>query len=507
MMKQKRVLSFMLALLLLCGALTACAEVEQGEEPQTNAKPVASEQEETGETELRDRLPDDLNYGGDEIVFISRYREGWSSGELTVEGLNDETVNDAVYERNLAVEQRLGVRIKNIEINTSDYDEVANKVKLAVQGGSKEYDVMASPVNGTVPVMLAGTLADLRKVEYLDFEKPWWSQGFNETAEYGGAQFAATGSMVLSMYRFAFVTVFNQRLFTEANQTFLYDYVENDTWTLDQQISLVPLFHHDNGNGNQDPEDDVYGFITGNLISVDPYWSSCEISILARDEDSGFVMDFDSSKLHDVMDKVLKLYYGTDDGTYVYKNYGYDDEQIDIRDAFAAGYGAMATLRILELENEVMRSMTDKYGVVPMPKYDKSQKDYRTFLHNQFTVLSVPSTVEEGRRSEIGAVLEALASESYRVVRPAYYETTLRTKLAQDSQSAEMMEIVANNVYMDEGVFYSRQLDDFYKYPRTVVQANQNDIASHYAGLKRKFNRFLKDLVEDLDHVSSGTSA
>jgi len=309
------------------------------------------------------------------------------------------------------------------------------------------------------------------------------------------------------MYRFAFVTVFNQRLFTEANQKFLYDYVENGTWTLDKQISLVPLFHQDNGNSTQDPKGDVYGFVTGNLISVDPYWSSCEISILDRDEDSGFVMGFDSAKLHDVMDKVLKLYYGTDDATYVFKNYGHDDEQIDIRDAFAAGYGAMATLRILELENEVMRSMTDKYGVVPMPKYDEAQKEYRTFLHNQFTVLSVPSTVEESRQDEIGAVLEALASESYRVVRPAYYETTLRTKLAQDPQSAKMMEIVANNIYMDEGVLYSRQLDDFYKYPRSVVQANQNDIISHYAGLNKKFNRLLKNLLGDLDKVSGGASA
>ena len=142
-----------------------------------------------------------------------------------------------------------------------------------------------------------------------------------------------------------------------------------------------------------------------------------------------------------------------------------------------------------------------------MPKYEEAQKDYRTFLHNQFTVLSIPSTVEEGRRSEIGAVLEALASESHRTVRPAYYETTLRTKLAQDPRSAEMMEIVANNVYMDEGVLYSRQLDDFYKYPRTVVQANQNDIVSHYAGLRKKFNRRLDSLVEDLDRISEEASA
>ena len=53
------------------------------------------------------------------------------------------------------------------------------------------------------------------------------------------------------MYRFAFVTVFNQRLFVDTNQVFLYDYVENGTRTLDRQISRGPLFHRDNGDGVQ----------------------------------------------------------------------------------------------------------------------------------------------------------------------------------------------------------------------------------------------------------------
>ena len=505
-MKPKRLCALLMALLLLCGSLTACATPGGTDETDTAPKDNVSVTEEE-ETELRDGLPDDLDYGEDTVTFISRFREGWSSGELTVPTLNSETVNDAVYERNRAVEERLNIRIRNIEIDTSNYDEVATKVKLAVQGGSRDYDIMASPVNGAVPVMLDGVLFDLKQLDYLDLEKPWWSQGFNDTASYGDAQFVATGSVVLSMYRFAFVTVFNQQLFTDARQPFLYEHVENGSWTLDKQISLVTLFHKDDGNGQQDPDGDVYGFITGDVISTDPYWSSCEIAILHPDEDEGLVMDFDSAKLQDVMDKLLTLCYVTDQASYVFRGRDADDEQTDIRHAFASGNGAMATLRILELENEEMRNMSDKYGVVPMPKFNEEQKEYRTFLHNQFTVLSVLTTVEEERRDEMGAVLEALASESHRVVRPAYYETTLRTKLAQDPESAMMMEIIANNVHMDRGVFYSRQLDDFYKYPRTVMQTKNNDIISHYAGLSAKLRRDLRQLLSRLDKITSGGEA
>ena len=500
-MNKTRSLSCALALLMLAGSLIACSTGEISDETgDTNSQTQAAVSE--GETVIRDNLPSDLNYGGDEITFISRYREGWSSGEISVPALISEPVNDAVYERNKAVEERLNIQIRNIEIDTVDHDEVPNKVKLAVQAGSRDYDIMAAPANGTIPTTLEGIFVDLRQTAYIDMEMPWWSQGFNEVAEYGDAQYAVTGSIVLSLYRFAFVTVFNQKLFNDAGQTFLYDYVENGTWTLDQQISLVPLFHKDNGNGEQDPEGDVYGFVTGNLISVDPYWSACDVAILGRDEDGEYVMEFDVAKLQDVMDKVLTLYYGTDDSAYVFATYASDSEQADIRDTFAAGYGAMATLRILELENAAMRNMADKYGVVPMPKFDEVQKDYHTFLHNQFTLLSIPTTVQTARLDEISAVLEALAAESYRVVRPAYYETTLRTKLAQDPQSSEMMEIIVNNIYIDAGVLYSRELDSFYSHPRSVIQSKQNDVISHYAGIDKKCQKYLRILANKLNRIA-----
>jgi hypothetical protein len=84
------------------------------------------------------------------------------------------------------------------------------------------------------------------------------------------------------------------------------------------------------------------------------------------------------------------------------------------------------------LERESVRSMKDKFGIVPMPKFDEAQKEYRTMLHDQFTVISIPTTVQDERLDMVGAVLEALSSTAYKIVKPVYYEETLRTKIAQD---------------------------------------------------------------------------
>ena len=503
-MKKSRILASLLAILMLAGTFVACGQpVPEQDTSAATQGPVSQATEEVSEaaTELTDDLPDNLNYGGDEIIILSRYREGWTSGEISVAGLNGDVVNDAVYERNTAVEGRLNVEIVSIEEVGDDAYTVINKVATAVKAGTHEYDILAAACYVTLNESLNGTFTDLRKSIYLDFDQPWWSQGYNEVVEYHDAQFAGLSSALLSQYRFAFVTLFNKDMFTDHSQPFLYEYVENGTWTLDKQISLVPLFHQDNGNGVQDEEGDIYGLVSNDYASTDPYWSSCMVDIIKKDENGDYVYVFDSGKLHDVCEKTQRLFYGTDGGTYDYKMEELNTEQAKIRDMFARGGAAMATLRILELESGVMRGMEQEFGVVPMPKYDEIQKEYRTLLHDQFTVFSIPRTIESERFDEMGAVLEAMASVSYKIVRPAYYETTLRTKIAKDPQSAKMFDLIIDNIYIDAGIIYVKSLNYFHNHYRETMGTNENTVISRYKAVEKSTKSAVKSICGKLDKV------
>lgn len=503
-MNKTRITAGILAVLMLLSTLAACGTTT--EEPALTNGTTAGAEVTEPVTELTDDLPDDLNYGEDEIVIYSRYREGWTSGEIAVEELINEPVNDAVYERNKAVEERLNVRINSIEENNHDGDVLMNKVITAVKSGLDEYDIVAAPCYIAIDQSLSGTFADLRSTDYLDFDKPWWTQGFNEVAEYRGSQYVITGAMLLSIYRFAFVTVFNQSLFTDANQPFLYQHVEDGSWTLDKQYSLVPIFHKDNGNGKKDEEGDIYGLISNDLISVDPYWSSCEVDILKKNADGEFEFVFSSDKLHSVAEKTIRLYYESGNAMYNIKQKAYDAEQDDIRQMFADGLGAMATLRILELENGAIRGMEDKFGVVPMPKFDDNQKEYHTLLHDQFTVVSIPTTVKGDKLNELSAVLEAMCSFSYKSLRPAYYETTLRTKIAQDPQSAAMMDTIIDNIYIDAGIVYTRAISSFHDSFRKVMQSGKNTVTSTYKRTLQSATRNLGRMLEKLDKLIDNAS-
>lgn len=487
MNRMKRTLAILLASLMLLPALAACGEADEPDDTKPSSQTTSAEE---GDPSIpADELPANLNYKGEKITFIS-------VNDMDYDELTGDAVEDAIYERNKAVEERLDVEISVIKEETP-----IDKVVTAVSSGNTDYDVMVEMCWRAAPKFTGNYFYNLRNTEYLDFEKPWWNQSFTDVVSYNDITFGVTGAMVLSLYRRTYVTVFNKDLFKDANQTYLYEYVENGSWTLDKQASLVPLFHRDNGNAQKDMVGDIYGFVSNDFIFVDPYWASCEVEIIRKDAAGDYEWVFTSSKLHDMAEKVLGLYYGTGDAAYI----EHDDYQAEqtVMTVFSGGYAAMGTMVIQMLEEPAMRNMEQEYGVVPIPKYSEDQKTYYSQMHDGFTIACLPNTVKSDRADMLSAVLEAMSSISYRIVRPVYYETTLRTKLAQDPQSAAMMDIIVNNTVIDAGFVYSHSMGSFHQGFQQLVDKGENDAISRYKRMTTSAQRALEGLIRQLDKLGS----
>lgn len=483
-----RALAMILTVTILISTFASCGETEGSFESAEETSGLQSVTEHESETERRDSLPADLRYDDEEIIFIS-------CDDITFDDITGDVVADSIYERNLIVTERLGTEITCI----NDNDPVG-KVAIAVGSGSNEYDILVDVCWNTAPKFIENYFRDLRMTEFLDFDKPWWDQSFNAEMSYNDAQFGITGAMMLSLYRRTYITVFNKELFTNANQPFLYEYVENGTWTLDKQISLVPLFHQDNGNNQQDMTGDVYGFLSNDFIYVDPYWTSCEIDIIKKNADGEYEWAFDASKIYDVAEKVLTLFYKTDDGSYIEAD-DYLSERT-VWDMFSAGSGAMATVCLVALEDAAIRNMPQEYGVVPIPKYSESQTQYYSQMHNGFTIACIPNTVSEERANMLSAVLEIMSSTSYTIVRPVYYETVLRTRLAKDPQSAAMLDMIISNIRIDVGFLYALNIGTFNQEFQKLVAGKQNDSASRFKRSAASSQRALSVLIARLNKIS-----
>ena len=490
----KKLIALLLVFATLICALAACAENDVTEDD-TQA---SSEVEQT--TAHLDNVPEDLKFDGEDVVVLSRSMQGWTEDEIAVPELNSEPVNDAIFNRNIVVGERLGINIVSAPIDDPDQHKPIEEIKRVVKAGSDEYDLLAASAYAVTAAIAEGTFYDLTNLTYLNLDQEYWMQGYNESMSFMHKQYTATGDIALSTYRFTFVTLFNKDEFDNKSLPYLYEAVSNNEWTLDYQASLAKNFYRDtNGTGKKD-EGDFFGLITCPGIGTDPYFASCGVPVVEKDSDGYYEYVLDVARLSDVMDKILYLYYDCG-GTSLYFPETDNVEQDKMRELFASGEGAMTTLRLVSVEQPEIRNMTYQYGIVPMPKFSSAQEGYSSQMHDQFTVFAIPASAAASKLEMIGATMEVLASESKRTVQPAYYEIAVKRKYMSDPVAWEMLDLIFSDVKVDPGLIYTNSLEQPLQKLRDISQSKQNTVSSTYQKIATKAKRSLTKLNDKLERL------
>ena len=490
----KKLLALLLVFATMISVLVACA---QGDFEQNND----TVNTETGEPEQLDSIPADLKFNGEDVTIISRAYIGWTWDEVAVPELNSEPVNDAIFNRNVKVGDRLNVNIVSHAIDDVDQAKPIAEVQRAVLAGSDEYDLLAGAAYLVLQYTLEGLFCDMTQLEYLDLSQSYWMQDYNEVISYNDKQYSATGMIALSTYRFVFVTMFNKDEFDNKSVPYLYEAVLNNEWTLDYQATLAEDFYRDvNGSGKAD-EGDFYGFVSCWGISVDGYWASCDLPIVQKNEDGEYEYVLDVQRYSDVMDKVLYLFYGYE-GADIHSPITYNIEQDNMREIFSRGECAMATLRLMAVEQPDVRNMEQMYGIVPMPKYDVAQPEYGSVMHDQFTVFAVPTSAAADKYDMIGATMEAMASESTRLVRPAYYEIALKRKYMSDPVAWDMLDLIFSTMRTDPSFVYITYMGSPHHTMRNIAQSKKNTVASACKKLGNSVTKQISKLQKKLDNLA-----
>ena len=94
-----------------------------------------------------------------------------------------------------------------------------------------------------------------------------------------------------------------------------------------------------------------------------------------------------------------------------------------------------------------LRDMTSDYLILPLPKFDEAQEDYKCMINGWGACfVAIPDNADV---DESGFVAEALGYESYRKVRPEIYERLLKQKLARDERSTAMIDLIFSDLTID----------------------------------------------------------
>lgn len=484
-----------LAALLMTAPLAACAGDNAGTTDTTasavtTAAPVSTEPAETQPPVdengfLLDNLPADLNYGN---TTLNIFADEGQKKQYYAEDLTGDIVNDALYERERTVEERLGVKLEWIFAKGAwgNREQFAQTVEQSVNAGSQDYDLVVA-YNLTPPVMaIKGILENLNEMKYIEPEQPWWPQSFVEQAVYDGKLYCLAESTSRGVLRNMPAVFYNKTLTEQYGMNDLLQLALDGKWTLDKLGELIKGTYRDlNGNNTADAEDQ-FGLSVGTAPWLDAFYYGSGLTITKINEEGKPELTLGEEKVQAYIDKILPFLYEAPDVLPV------DAKQYQMFKSSRAVF-YVSTVAI----TDQLRDVDITYGVMPIPKFDEKQEAYHTTMANTHDVWCIPTG---GKNTEAaGAAIEAISSGSFRQVYPAYYETALKVKYAPDDEIAQVYDMIRDGVMFDFGYIYSNCFDRMPAlYIRDCVQKNDPNWSSVWAAQKDSMTLKLEEILKTI---------
>jgi hypothetical protein len=436
---------------------------------------------------MPDTLPEDLVFNGEQYTVLSRNEFTWAI-EMGVDELNGEIINDAIFNRNKQVEDRLNVKINVVKIpGIWGAEESFNQaVRENVISGDNVYDLIAGYMYFISPLASEGLFTNLNNIPYLDFNQPWWSASLAKEITIDNKLFFMTGDLSLTFIVQLMVLYVNKTLQKDLNIQDIYELVFDQKWTYDIMFDMVKGVNSDlNGDGKYD-ENDMYGlgFEIGNYCNAFFMGNDQPITVKGSDGYPEFALN--TPKTIDIFERMYELLFNNI-GVYAHS----ETQERLTRSMFING---QLLLDAGLIDNaSYCRDMKDDFGIIPFPKYDESQEKYCSVSQDAFSLFSIPVT---NKRPELaGAVTEALASESYRKVIPSYYEISLKIKYSRDNQTAQTLDIIRDGAILDFGFVNSCSLNNILTIFRDLPNNKSSDFASYYAKNEKLYQQGLDNLI------------
>ena len=487
MKKMKQFISALLLISLLasvsCGG-AGNADTGTSAPEQTDGTTTAEE------TTISDSLPSDLNYGGETFTMLVNGSVG--APEFFVDEQNGDVVNDAIYNRNARVSERLNVNFEFIE-EPGAFNErktFAQRVSQSVLANDSTYDAVAGYSMAIASLAADNMLIDLNSMEYIDLAKPWWSQNLMSQSSVNGKLYFASGDISTTLTYMMYAMYFNKNIMAANNIEEPYDLVLDGKWTLDKLLELSTGVYQDlNGDGQKKVDDDLFGLETY-AVYVDPYFYSCGLRTTELDADGVPQIStlFGSEQTQALIEKLVNAFFATNDCVIS----GYDSKELY---KYFEQNRFMFSARAVQYGVTNLRNADFEYGILPMPKWDEAQEDYYTIASFPYSLYCIPLDAKDSDMSS--AVLEALASESSKLITPAVFEVALKVKYSSDDKMAQMYDIIRASMTYDFGRVFTDNLDSLtYSMFRDSVVGENTNWASTYAKKEKTLQSKMDKLLE-----------
>ena len=408
----------------------------------------------------------------------------------------DAVLNEAVRTRNDLLEERYGVKIKAVAV-----DSVGSSLRESVTTATDVCDAAMPFFSDAAVLAQEGILYDLKQFEkYIHLEAPWWDQSANRTLSVDQKLYFTTGDISIMQKITSGAVLFNKTLYAETlEETYgsLYDKVKNHEWTFDLMYEMT---HGLNRNLDEDPAmeagSDFFGMSSGNGDAIAFYLGFGGHIIDKGPDDLPYLALGETEESISLSRRILERLTEPD---YMLISEDYKGKVPNCWEYCLATFGenrsVMRTTAFSAIKKLRAFEGTNPFGIVPFPLSSPLQEDYCTPCGGTYAYgVAIPLNAKNPDFSAF--MLEAMACEGKNLITPAYYETTLKSRdLAYDDESGEMLDsyIFKNMMYELANVYNFGGISSMFG---TLMSQKSSDVVSNLDAIRTKVDSAIKECVE-----------
>ena len=496
-------LSLLLALLMLlsvAAVFTGCGETQEGPEVgQTGNSSVNTEAESVEE----DHRFDDVNYNGREFrIYTSTNIStmGKGNSNFLIEGTGETDgglVNDAVLERNIQVEELLGVELEFTQIDLN-YSQVAGDIRRFTTSGTDEFDLVINDIYAYAELLIEGNFRNVLDDDCVfDFERPYWYKDYMDDLRLmDGYQYVLAGDYFIDILRDAHLLLLNKQIYLDhynrpADE--LYDVVTNFEWTYEKMNEVITDMYTDkNLNGTKD-KGDQFGFMEPEFWGGSiPFSVSGNPTFISRDEDGYPTVVLHEGDRANQLANAMGTLFNNDSASVGLTT------DADLLTAFTqdecliVGYQ-----RLGSLENAILRQMEGDAAVLPYPMLFASDKKYTTSAHDTTEMGAILATSTD--LAFISTVVEVLNRETANILIPVYYKECLQVQCVDDEKAAAIIDIIHDNFDNSFILAYNLPLGSVMLQAFAEAMQSKREFSAVYAGKQRSVDRALQSKIRTFE--------
>ena len=502
---KSKILSFLLIIAMMISmvsVIAACGKNTTENEKPTEANSSDGEnagdaQEDPAEVKLYPNLGE-ADFGGYVFTILTRTSTepdwvDWIPRDIMYhEEESGNTINDAVFKRNTYLEDKYNFKFE--QVFTTNF---ASDVKKSIGAADEAYDMIESNMRDAPGFAQSGYFLNLNEVPNLDLTQPWWDQAANSALSFGGKLYFTSGDLLMVNNDTCTGIVFNKELLKELGLENPYPVVKDGKWTSAKLYEFCKDAAKDiNGDGAMVYTDDRYGFI-GQRDTLISFLHSANEYITKKDENDYPYVVFGGERSYATMEACFQLMYDMDITHNAHHLEGKVPGIYPIsEEMFMSNRALFMWVRLRIVEN--LRSMDKDFGILPLPKLDETQDYYTDVISHTGVIMCIPVTASNPART--GHILEAMCAESKYTTMPAYYDITLKTKMARDVESSDMLDIIFKNRIWDFGEIanYGSFSGDI----NQLAMKNNSNIASLFEKALPKMENEIAKSVEKFDALN-----